>query len=191
MGPASCRTCARSSADRAIDYGSIGRGFKSLRAHGDTRENPVRPRGRGSSCVSVRRREDAEPFVGPRWRGAPGATQSRLGEPAGESNPSGRTSIGPRDLKDFGVSRFYWLRNPHKTPTIEIRKTWWTDECLGNLPEALDTRRWRLRHGFAGTSHRRNAGPSFLPLTTTRPLLPAATCTSLPRHDESGGDPNR
>jgi hypothetical protein len=25
--------CARSSADRAIDYGSIGRGFKSLRAH--------------------------------------------------------------------------------------------------------------------------------------------------------------
>jgi hypothetical protein len=35
---ASWGTRARSSADRAIDYGSIGRGFKSLRAH--QRERP-------------------------------------------------------------------------------------------------------------------------------------------------------
>src|SRR5690606_29001051 len=48
--------CARSSADRAIDYGSIGRGFKSLRAHQSpsrTRRTPE-PQARGFSCFALR-----------------------------------------------------------------------------------------------------------------------------------------
>src|SRR5690554_6355472 len=48
--------CARSSADRVIDYGSIGQGFKSLRAHQSpsrTRRTPE-PQARGFSCFALR-----------------------------------------------------------------------------------------------------------------------------------------